>query len=46
MQLGEKKAVSTIPLGLKCETCVYCGLGDSTRYVAVWEFLYTVNVHW
>jgi hypothetical protein len=48
MQLGEKKllAQSEWDQNVKHDkTCVYCGLGDSTRYVAVWEFLHTINVH-
>jgi hypothetical protein len=37
-----------IPVELECRKrsiCLYCGLGDSTRYVSVCEFLHTVNVH-
>ncbi len=43
-----KKAVSTTPVGLKCEarsTCLYRISGDSTRYVSVCEILHTVNVY-
>jgi hypothetical protein len=40
------KLCRAIPVGLKCETretCVYCGLEDSTRYVSVCEFLHIDN---